>query len=467
MNQKIIVVLISLSAFLFTACDGAFGLESDEGSNDGGTGYEGEYGIIDSESRITGKLYILEDGTVSTVDPTKQFESLLITRSEITVPEVDIPSNASISGSITVYIGDEKVTLNAVDFTQKEITVLSKTVTYFEASIDYTTKYYGTISFVTMTDLVINSMDFEYYSSGTFVITPNTDINLNDLDADGTENVDAWISKVEPVLGSRITGAPSVSDFTLAEKVENPYASFTATLNNIDLPLCSILINKHFLLVKLDNVQNALASIDEIADLIPGENTVKVIAFNKSGIGVSEEKTVTYEEPGHVKGASIYLTLTWDTPTSDMDLHVWYYTSVNRSAQWHCAWWNMDVTGRPDTVKDGQGNLDVDDIEGFGPEHFTLYDYQDGYYVVVINSYELDKDKNASVNLSVNVAGDEAFYGPHLFTTENLEAYPVNNNESWVRFVDIKISGGKAEFLKPDYSIDPPRLEGRSVPYRK
>jgi hypothetical protein len=127
----------------------------------------------------------------------------------------------------------------------------------------------------------------------------------------------------------------------------------------------------------------------------------------------------------------------------------------------------MDVTGRPDTVKDGQGNLDVDDIEGFGPEHFTLYDYQDGYYVVVINSYELDKDKNASVNLSVNVAGDEAFYGPHLFTTENLEAYPVNNNESWVRFVDIKISGGKAEFLKPDYSIDPPRLEGRSVPYRK
>lgn len=61
---------------------------------------------------------------------------------------------------------------------------------------------------------------------------------------------------------------------------------------------------------------------------------------------------------GSMDEAAILVTLTWDKNDTDVDLYV-----IDPSGDYSC-YYNMDT-------EDG-GELDVDDVDGFGPEHWTL-----------------------------------------------------------------------------------------------
>lgn len=180
---------------------------------------------------------------------------------------------------------------------------------------------------------------------------------------------------------------------------------------------------------------------DFLAFLHPGTNVFRVLAANASCTVASDVINVEWTPP---QGSDFYfrVTLTWDTPTSDPDLHVW--SPDNQ----HSAYWHMAIDA---------GQLDVDDTEGFGPENFTNDTLVPGRFHVAINSYDLDRDPTYNVVVRVVTGGLAAnslvrSFGPHTFTTDNHQGYPVEP-PNWWRPCDVIVEAdGTVSVVAPDDS---------------
>lgn len=172
---------------------------------------------------------------------------------------------------------------------------------------------------------------------------------------------------------------------------------------------------------------------------------------------------------GTATGDDMLITLTWTGgSTSDMDLHTYYYDTtspsstttvtsyINYTGYSYCIaptdstvyWDGMDLNG------DGtcEAGLDYDDTEGYGPEHITATSLPDGYYVVVVNSFSLDDDPNATVSVTIKIGGTLFEFPTHTFTTA--DGYGTDPN-SWYRVADIRVSGGTAEVIAPNTNLEP------------
>jgi len=167
---------------------------------------------------------------------------------------------------------------------------------------------------------------------------------------------------------------------------------------------------------------------EQLAFLHPGTNTFRVFAANAGCTTLSEPVTQEWTPP---EGSDFYfrVTLTWDTDTSDIDLHAW--TPDDQ----HMYYGNGTVNA---------GELDVDDVDGYGPENFTVNSPIRGRYRIAVNSYDLSDADHANCLVRV-ISGGLASnsvvrtYGPYRFTGDNgNEGYPVTGNtDFWWRPVDI------------------------------
>jgi uncharacterized protein YfaP (DUF2135 family) len=103
--------------------------------------------------------------------------------------------------------------------------------------------------------------------------------------------------------------------------------------------------------------------------LSPGENAFRVTARNTAGRG---EDAVTLHARAEAK--DVRVTLTWDTPETDIDL------------------WVDDPDGERCKYDHAEtklgGKLDVDVTDGFGPEVFTLARAKAGTYTVRVHFYD-------------------------------------------------------------------------------
>jgi len=70
----------------------------------------------------------------------------------------------------------------------------------------------------------------------------------------------------------------------------------------------------------------------------------------------------------------ITINLSWNTNDTDLDLHVFDPNGA------HAFW--QDLSAIPN------GMIDRDDVDGFGPEIFTLASPPQGTYTVTVNSFD-------------------------------------------------------------------------------
>lgn len=152
-----------------------------------------------------------------------------------------------------------------------------------------------------------------------------------------------------------------------------------------------------------------------------------------------------------------YVTMTWNEGTSDADLHTWAPDTSQ-----HSFYGNKMITG---------GQLDRDDTEGFGPEHFTATEIQPGRWRIAVNSYDLDEATSYATTVRVITGGLAAnslsrTYGPHTFTTDNGQGYPVQP-PNWWRPVDIIVANdGTVSVASPDSTVLPSNLFPASEPLK-
>jgi len=287
----------------------------------------------------------------------------------------------------------------------------------------------GKITPATLTNITPNSQNFvrvylegynEYWETFQITTGGNHYINVN-LQTPGYPrpvftftspvNGNTYNSNVITVSGT-IQLADSLGNLT-------PFVGTTAILN----------LNGYDQQIAVSNGNFSLS-----ISIRSGENRIQLKANSAAGqTGVSNVLTVT----GNFVGAAYEVILTWNTPTSDMDLHVWNPSGV------HCYYYAKSTTF---------GSLDIDDIEGYGPETFKFKSNPTpGKYIVKINSYSLDRDSFSDCVVQVNsqTAPTQSF-GPKRFTVGDQNG---SNASAWWQVLEITVGASQAPLTAADIQV--------------
>jgi uncharacterized protein YfaP (DUF2135 family) len=338
-------------------------------------------------------------------------------------------TGATATGSVTVIIGDQRLVI-PVDVTF--LTARTITVTY-----DFPVVAVGRTGVLYLGTIVIGDVTYSYAGYTTVAVVEGETTTIA-ATVYQPVTIDTSFTPTGNVQFSGLS-VPSTS-------VSSPYITLTGTVSNMDVQQIFVYVNGDVFPVSL-NLSGGTGAFTAMVSLDPGLNVIVVAAMNSNGVLVlSDPITVTYTST--IAGNTMLGTLIWDSPTSDIDLHLWYYTETSPSStstySQHCYFSSKDLTGiRPDEATDAAGNLDVDDQEGYGPEHMTLIGYPDGYYVLALDRYSMDQDLTSNCNFTLKVGSAERTTACTFSTT----------SVRWYRCYDVRVVGGVASILSPNTSL--------------
>jgi len=206
-------------------------------------------------------------------------------------------------------------------------------------------------------------------------------------------------------------GVPTVRISSPANNstVDRRVVTVTGTIDDPTIRVALLILNNNisnpqFVAVLADTFRNEVI-------LSPGKNTIRVEATNEAGTGF-DEITVDFIGPA----ADIRVTLTWDTPNTDLDLWV---TDPNQERVYF-----------EHPVSEIGGELDDDDIDGYGPENFTLVQGKAirGIYLVQVDYFSGSIPTNARITVTLREGSANqqvTQYGPHLFQSSSDSVWTV------------------------------------------
>lgn len=200
-----------------------------------------------------------------------------------------------------------------------------------------------------------------------------------------------------------------------------------------DAPFVVASINSNEYLVPLDGNDFTYALI-----LSRGVNTIVFQALNQVGV---TERTVLVN--ADIQPQKIRVTLVWDQGTAidgagqanDQDLHIWQFPPGGGGGQ-HAFY------AEPLGINDGE--LDIDNVFGFGPENFTMPNAPAGNYYIAVNFFAgvVTTECIVRVSLNENTPDERVYvYGPRLMTSPG-GSYPVTvSTNEWWRVADLTVDG--------------------------
>jgi len=119
--------------------------------------------------------------------------------------------------------------------------------------------------------------------------------------------------------------------------------------------------------------------------MINGNNTLKVNCIGKKIDGTTASATTEINVTGDLVPLDLFTELRWNTNYSDVDLHL-LPPGADMYDLWttdDCFYDNMDTYWG--------GSLDIDDVEGYGPEHITIPTVSlEGTYRLFVHYYDED-----------------------------------------------------------------------------
>ncbi len=138
--------------------------------------------------------------------------------------------------------------------------------------------------------------------------------------------------------------------------------------------------------------------------LDPGINTFQILVKDDQGNIVARSTTMTVTAT--IAAMDIIARLTWDTDLSDVDMHI--YDPCDRHTYYRAK------TAIPNA------ELDVDDVDGYGPETFTMESGKSvsGTYTIKVryyNSHGQTAPTGATVRVTLKGSTAQTF-GPRTFT---------------------------------------------------
>jgi len=407
--------------------------------------------------------------------------------------------------NITVMLGDSSSTFNVFYF-NSDYTVL---IDYMKAQSSFTMAGSGTAENADYTITPSGKITtFDYFLLDTFTMTYSRTsigyaLSTNPVSGDQTTSVSVGGNFVESSLARALT--LTLSGFTI-DRVkrynagtrsfyaddtsisgtaafnyrpsnycfEGQYLIETATPVHTDYRLAHTTMGNLALNGVATAAYNSGGDIDvSVTGSAPLNYTKEFSLMKACDYSALEESMPPLLGPtGTATGSTMAVTLTWTGPqgisTSDMDLHVKYYSTTTpvsaTTPSWHIDWHQGKTCTDPSGLSFGDAfdlnadgrcdiGLDFDNTTGYGPEHITALTLPAGYYVVSVNSYGLHGDASATLYLAIHV-GDYIF-GPYeaTLTTSDAEG---TNPDAWFRVADVRVDAdGSVNVLAPDSTLNP------------
>ena len=170
-------------------------------------------------------------------------------------------------------------------------------------------------------------------------------------------------------------------------------------------------------IVELNGIPTTLTKVENTSFSQPivinnGSNTIKVTCFGilQSGESVTASKTITVI--GDLPAIDLFTELRWNTNYSDVDFHLLPPgCDINRL-------WTVDDCFYNNMTTSWGGYLDVDDVDGYGPEHITIPSViSPGKYRLFVHYYLAHGagETQAFVDVSVRNGSFHSF-GPYNLT---------------------------------------------------
>jgi hypothetical protein len=247
-----------------------------------------------------------------------------------------------------------------------------------------------------------------------------------------------------------------------------------------------------------------------------GTNTFKINVLDSDNVVVGESRA--FRVISTLPKFNMKITLTWDTNSSDVDMHVWHFPYIRLGEaggmdgngawwEWYGHWagapeqseWIHDYSNYDDfgyngieswtwhnysymynqqqySYGDGVGhawyrnmtgisgaNIDVDDVDGYGPEIFTMLNARPGLYVVVARMYDPDvcnktTNANVMVQLFEEVKGTFSHaFAPYAHYNSAIE-YPNNYDTHESDFPQATVTDWVAYsfYILPDKTVSTP-----------
>ena len=244
--------------------------------------------------------------------------------------------------------------------------------------------------------------------------------------------------------GTTPTAKPAISLDTWPTTSDTGFVTLTGTISKLDSNQAVMLVNDEEFLMDVDSS----GRFSFTAVLALGQNSIRVRATNAVGTTLSSARTVTYTG-GSSMGMRV--TLTWNADT-DMDLHIWDDNGNHTFT---------DLLSYGNRTAIAGSELDVDNIEGYGPENFTFKSPSQGRYYVGVNYFSDHGDEPRSTKATVNITLNQGtMYEVKksyelVLSTENFnDEYPVaGTTNSWWRVADIVVDANGIATLQSASSV--------------
>ncbi|MEM2878214.1 MAG: hypothetical protein QXG10_01475 [Candidatus Hadarchaeales archaeon] len=154
--------------------------------------------------------------------------------------------------------------------------------------------------------------------------------------------------------------------------------------------------------------------------LTRGANTFRIIVRDLQGNTAAQSDVFTVY--ADIPPMDIWIQLTWNTDYNDVDLHVWD-PDMN-----HCYYGNK--SGIPGA------ELDVDDVNGYGPEHFTMQSARAGNYIVKVRYYSangVQENTEATVRIRIAEGTERVFRHTFGYEDQTIEtSFETTYGYDWV-----------------------------------
>lgn len=275
-----------------------------------------------------------------------------------------------------------------------------------------------------------------------------TEINFNALNGKIVEQVLVKSRSNKPII---IMDANLIDGMSVDENIYEVKGNASFNGNDLSDAVAVLKVNDQERMLSIDGGDFA-----ELVSLSPGKNTIQVRVTPKNGdtqvtqnyVIYNEEfsKTVSYQKilqknsnvkemlhSDKTKLGGLTVSLTW-SKKSDVDLHVF-------DPEGNHAWF-----GSKDGIPGGE--IDIDDMEGTGPEIFTMLDPKAGRYKIKVHHFGDFGTGPALATLTAKLGGVTIFEESRMLA--DLESFYANIDVKVdFQIIAVKVSKDFAESNEP------------------
>ena len=225
--------------------------------------------------------------------------------------------------------------------------------------------------------------------------------------------------------GSTISSGATVTSrvLSISGTVHNPGGATASTFEGY----AYIVVNNDTLELALSYSTGNEWTFNHSIAIVRGDNVIVILVYDLDNN--LYEKSPEFQVYGDFPAYPLRIQLTWDTDRTDVDLHVYYYSSTAATSPTYHTWYQaMTPTDYGDDGLYGIPNayLDFDDTDGYGPENFTLEQLPStGVFKAFLRYYS--GYANTTATVKVYQSDTLVYTSSHTFTTSGNEDDPTND----------------------------------------